>query len=324
MSAPVAFQHAAMPGLLSIVVPVGKDAEGLRRTLASLKAARQQIPVQIVVGNDGADPDASAIAAAYDVEEAAVMPNGGSYMARNCALVLTKGEWIGFVDADAMVEPGWIEAGIAALREADYVCGPVVIPRHTVETPGHVFDWLNAFPVEGHFRHARFGPTANLFVRRAVIEHVGGFDPRLRSGGDVEFGGRVHAAGFRQRYSPEQMVYHLPRSYREQLTKILRVTKGQCDLGRYYPDRFPELRVSLEGVLRNLMPPRELHFLTHTIEEFGPRAVRLKPLLYLMAWSFKLQRARAQLKYMLSDAGRHEVAVMRRPAPRASDRRTAA
>lgn len=324
MSASVRFLQPAVAGLLSVVVPVGNDAEGLRRTLASLKAARPPAGgMEIIVGNDGADPAASGIAASYGAEEVAISPNRGSYVARNRALEQARGEWIAFVDADAMVEPNWLEVGVAALRIADYACGPVIIPKHTVKTAGHIFDWLNAFPVEGHMRHAHFGPTANLFVRRQLIERLGGFDPRLRSGGDVEFGGRVYAAGYRQRYSPQQIVYHLPRSYGEQLTKVLRVTRGQCDLGRYYPDRFPELRVSLLGILRNLMPPRELHFLNHDIEEFGPRAVRLKPLLYLMAWSFKLQRMRAQVKYLLGGMSQRDARSQiqpQAPVSQSSDR----
>lgn len=299
MTSPLEFQHAAVPGLLSVVVPVGHDAEGLRRTLASLRAAAAPPGgLQIVVGNDGADPAAAAIAAAHGAEEVAISPNAGSYVARNRALSLTRGEWIGFTDADAMVDPGWPSAGVAALAEADYACGPVVVPKHTAISAGRIFDWLNAFPVERHLQGGGFGPTVNLFVRRRVFERLGGFDPRLRSGGDVEFGSRVRAAGcFRQAYRPGQVVYHLPRSYREQMAKMLRITHGQCDLARYHPDRFSHLRPTWSAMLRNLMPPRELAFLSHAPQDFGPQAVRLKPLFYLIAWSLKLQRLRAQLQY---------------------------
>ncbi|MCK6451434.1 MAG: glycosyltransferase family 2 protein [Alphaproteobacteria bacterium] len=307
----VRFAGPAVPGLLSVVVPVGNDPEGLRRTLASLRSARSPAGgVEIVVGNDGADPAASAVAAAYGAGIEEIKPNAGSYAARNRALARTRGEWIGFVDADTMVDPGWMEAGIAALGEADYASGPVVVPQHTATSPGFVLDWLNAFPVERYLRDAHFAPTANLFVRRSLIERLGAFDPRLRSGGDVEFGRRVHAAGLRQIYRPDAITFHLPRSYREQLTKVLRVTRGQYDLQRYHPDLFPEFRLSAAAVLRNLAPPLRLDFMHHAPEELGPRGVRLKPLLYLMKWSFKLQRARAQIERLAGGrAGRAQPAA---------------
>jgi glycosyltransferase AglI len=294
------FALDASPGLLSVVVPVGNDAEGLHRTLSSLAMARRPAGgVEIIVGNDGAAPAVSAVARDHNVLEASISPSCGAYGARNHAMAKARGEWIAFTDADATVAPGWMEAGVAALAEADYACGPVIIPKDTVSTPAHLYDWLNAFPVERYLHRIKFAPTVNLFVRRTVLERIGGFDRRLLSGGDVEFGVRVHSAGLRQIYRPDQQVYHPPRGYREQLRKVLRVTRGQCDLGRHHPEHFRDFRPGLMKAAKNLLPPRTLTFLTHTIDEFDPRAARLKPLLYLMAWSFKLQRFRAQLSHLI-------------------------
>jgi glycosyltransferase involved in cell wall biosynthesis len=254
--------------------------------------------LEIVVGNDGADPRASEIAAEFGAQEVAISPIGGAYNARNRALKCARGEWVAFTDAGVVVDSGWIETGIAGLKKADYACGPVIISEQTVHGIPHLYDWLNSFPVERYFRNSHFGPTANLFVRREMIERLGAFDARLRSGGDVEFGNRVHAAGFVQRYSRHQTVYHPPRTYREQLLKELRVTRGVCELHFYYPERFPQFRVSMRKVLRNLMPPRRLVFRSHSIDEFGPIPLQVRGLLYLIAWSMKLQRVRGQLKYL--------------------------
>jgi GT2 family glycosyltransferase len=61
-------------------------------------------------------------------------------------------------------------------------------------------------------REERFAATANLFVRRTVIDDVGAFDASLRSGGDYEFGRRATGAGYRLVYAPEACVVHRPRA----------------------------------------------------------------------------------------------------------------
>jgi glycosyltransferase AglI len=297
-------EQPAQRGLLSVIVPVGRDPEGLRRTLASLRAA--QVPAggfEIIVGNDGGDAETSAIAASYGAQVVSLTPSGGSYAARNAALGRAQGKLIAFLDADAMVDPAWMREGIAALAEADYACGPVIVPRHMATSPGRICDWLNAFPMERYLRDARFAPTANLFVRRTLIERLGPFDTRLNSGGDVEFGRRVHGAGLRQAYWPKAAVFHPPRTYREQLSKVLRVSRGQRDLRRYHRALVPELALSLGAMLRNLLPPRRLIFLNRTLADWGPAPAHLKPLLFLMLWSFKLQRLRAQLECLVGQAG---------------------
>jgi len=54
-------------------------------------------------------------------------------------------------------------------------------------------------------------PTAALVVRRAALEAVGGFDPTLRFGEDVDLVWRLAAAGRVVRYEPAATVAHPPR-----------------------------------------------------------------------------------------------------------------
>ena len=78
-----------------------------------------------------------------------------------------------------------------------------------------------------------FGATANLFVERRVFHDVGGFDERLRSGGDYEFGQRCSLAGIPIRYADDVVVSHAARStLRELLSKSERVGFGTGQLIR--------------------------------------------------------------------------------------------
>lgn len=87
--------------------------------------------------------------------------------------------------------------------------------------------------------HNHFGVTANIFVKRKVFEEIGGFDQRLKSGGDIEFGDRVYRSKkFRQIYKKDVLVIHPPRGYKNLIKKIKRVTQGNIKLNQLYPIRF--------------------------------------------------------------------------------------
>jgi len=72
-----------------------------------------------------------------------------------------------------------------------------------------------------------FSATANLFVRREVIEAVGTFDESLRSCGDLGFGQRVRDAGIGQAYSHETVIRHHARHrYLDLRSRELRKVAG--------------------------------------------------------------------------------------------------
>jgi hypothetical protein len=90
-----------------------------------------------------------------------------------------------------------------------------------------------AFPQERFVREQHFGATANVFTRREVLAKVGWFDAALKSGGDREWGQRVHASGLAVVYAPDVVVLHpARRTFREYEGKIRRVVGGMRDLDR--------------------------------------------------------------------------------------------
>jgi glycosyltransferase AglI len=59
------------------------------------------------------------------VTEVSIVPNRGSYFARNRGIERAAGEDLAFVDADIVVPEDWLAVGRDALRSAEYVGGPV-------------------------------------------------------------------------------------------------------------------------------------------------------------------------------------------------------
>ena len=217
--------------VVSILIPAYDDLVGLETTLKSLADVEaRQIEREIIICNDGGGDPVSMLAIRYNCLEARLEKNSGSYAARNAGLAIASGQYIAFVDADQRVDQLWIEVGITALENADYVGGRVVLEVGPNPDVWERYDQLNAFPVEFYLRVLKFAPTANLFVRRKVFEAVGPFQESLRSGGDGEFGRRVHLAGFVQRYAPDAITFHDARNRRQQLRKLRRVGCGVAEI----------------------------------------------------------------------------------------------
>jgi glycosyltransferase involved in cell wall biosynthesis len=221
----------ADPSNVTIIIPVGDDASGLALTLSTL----QQIEgcawhVEIVVCNDGGHEDVSRIARQYNCVEAILPTNQGSYAARNAGIAVASGSTLAFLDSDQRVDPNWLQEGLRGLDTADYVGGRIVVETISADDIWHLYDRTYAFPVNDYLCRKHFAPTANLFVRKHVIDVVGPFDARLRSGGDWEFGARVAAHGFRQAYRPEAVTFHASRGRSEQFKKLRRTASGIIDV----------------------------------------------------------------------------------------------
>lgn len=220
--------------MASIIIPVYKDAQGLRDTLDSLECQSIGIDCfEVIVCNDGALQEISKVCRKYPVTEVKISPNRGSYYARNRGIEKAKSKYIGFVDADIKVSKDWVKTGIEQLKTYDYVTGPVDIDSSKARTWTERFEVATALNMKYYFEDYHFAPTANLWVKKSLFEEKGMFDERLRSGGDSDFGNRIYQdARYKRQYCDELSVLHPPRRYRSLVAKTKRVAIGTVDLKR--------------------------------------------------------------------------------------------
>jgi glycosyltransferase AglI len=254
----VSFRYRVKRDYTSVIIPVYNDPVGLKETLTSLK--HQSIPetqYEIIVCNDGGVEAVSNLCNKYSVREVLITPNKGSYNARNRGIEEAVGDYLAFVDADITVPEHWLECGLMALQSADYVGGPVIINEEEASSPAHYYELVTGFKDnESGYTH-QFYVTANLFVKRSVFELIGGFDERLRSGGDNEFGNRVYLSGiYRQNFNRELAVIHPPRGFHSLVKKRVRITEGKMMLNNLYPERYRyEIPSPISLILRTPIPP---------------------------------------------------------------------
>ena len=223
---------------VSVIIPVYNDTERLAKCLTALTF--QTYPENrfevIVVDNASSDEPAvlqPTLRQSLFLKE----PKPGSYCARNKGIEAAKGEILAFTDSDCIPQPDWIRNGVKALTAAQG-CG-LAVGRVKVffkdpnrPTASEIYESIHAFNQENKVSNFHHGATANIFTYRCVIEKVGVFKANLKSGGDVEWGKRVFAAGYRQVYVDDACVLHPARhSLKDIYRKTTRVEGGLHDMG---------------------------------------------------------------------------------------------
>lgn len=268
---------------IAVIIPVHDNPDGIRATLDSLVDQATAYAHQIIVVDNNSTDDTLAVVRPYEIEHDHVTlvqetNIQSSYAARNTGIRSTGGDIFIFLDADVCVPNKFLDTVIQNVqsKRADYMGCAVDLPLPNEPSAAALYDHHTGFPVQRYIQEQQFAPTCCLVVRRAVFEEVGLFDERLISGGDKEFGNRVHAAGYRLHYADDVTASHPPRSTTMALIrKELRVGRGICQLQRYYPGRF-----GAPGVAPR---PSGVRSVNNTDERFlGWRFILLGMLLTLM------------------------------------------
>lgn len=208
---------------VSVVVVTYQSAGTIAACLASLPEGVEAI----VVDNGSSDQTLAIVKAGFPGATAiAAGENMGFGAACNRGAAAAKGDVLLMLNPDARLEPGALEALVAAL-EADPglgAVGPLVLDAEGVpelswgDDPGLVFEWRRAR--EQHGRSPRPAPPAArtavdwvtggcLAVRRSAWEAVGGFD----SGyflyfEDADLCRRLRLAGWTVAFEPAAVARH--------------------------------------------------------------------------------------------------------------------
>lgn len=219
---------------VSVIVAARDAPEGVARLmerLGSQTLAREDF--EIVVVDDGSAGTATAEAAAGGgAHVVRRQRSGGAYVARHAGVARAAAPVLAFTDADCLPRSDWLENGLRALEQHDagLAGGHVEVLLESRPTVAALIDLGRHLHQERNVA-AGFGATANLFVRRAVYDAIGGFDQRLRSGGDLEFGLRATAHGHRLLYAASAVVEHPARSAGSELAaKSLRLGRSRAQL----------------------------------------------------------------------------------------------
>ena len=255
---------------VSVIVPVYNDPEGLARCLERLEA--QSYPkdlYEVLVVDNGSSEPLDHVVGRFPQARLLTEPRGGQFSARNTGVAQSTGAVLAFTDADCLPLVDWLEVGVRALLETPgcaQVGGDVEVYARDRRRPTAVetYELIRAFPQQHYVELEHYAVTANMFTFRRVYDLVGPFNEHMLSGGDNEWGKRLHDRGLVQVYCEEARVLHpARRSFGALYRKIRRTSIGHRYLNAirkekgYSPGRFLyDLRLPVKEMSRAMVDPR--------------------------------------------------------------------
>lgn len=194
-----------------------------------------------------------------------------SYAARNRGIQVSSGEILVFTDVDCRPQANWLEALVQPFLQpdVDLVVGEVeALPsRHWLEQYAERAATLSQNHTLAH-AFCPYGQTANLAVRRRLLDTVGLFRPYLTTGGDADLCWRLQREANAQIFFAEQaIVYH---RHRRSLGELRRQWQRYGKSNKYLHQ--------LHGVpLMRSLPAKEIRYrlLRWILKDFPSAAFRV-------------------------------------------------
>lgn len=234
---------------LSVVIPARDAAATIDSQLEALLAEVWDRPWEIVVVDNGSRDATTAIVGRYIDRDPRVRlidasDRPGVSHSRNVGIAAARAVSVAMCDADDVVADGWVRAMGGALRDHEFVTGPLDLdrlnPAWVTETRGRAIesgpgDFCGVFP---------FAHSCNLGFRKAVVERCGGFDERLDTGEDIELSFRLWQAGLSLTYVPEAVVHY---RYRTTMRELWNQSRGHARVAPVLERRVRDAGITLPG-----------------------------------------------------------------------------
>ncbi len=191
---------------LDVILPAYNGSQVIRKALES--ALAQDVPLRVIVVDDGSTDDSAAIAQSYGSAVTVIsQPNRGVSGARNTGLAAATAPYVALLDQDDIWQPGKLSRQLE-LIEAHPDVGIVFTDMCLLERDGHVVEdgfllsteayaALEKHPLgnNAHLLSQALGEAVVRFnfispstalVRRRALQEIGGFDEAFRYCDDAD------------------------------------------------------------------------------------------------------------------------------------------
>jgi GT2 family glycosyltransferase len=230
--------------VVSVVMPFAGDGAAAAAAIETLLALDLRPGDELILADNSVLPVASTVATGAVKVIRAIAERSPAH-ARNAGAAIAHNDWILFLDSDCLVHHGLLDAYFALPVSDDVgALAGEVLAAPAGDTLAARYGAARGFlSQEAHLRHP-YRPravAANLLVRRAAFEQVGGFYEGVRAGEDTDFSWRIQAAGWRLELRSEASVEHRYRTTLKDLRSQWRgYAAGRAWLARRYDGFEPE------------------------------------------------------------------------------------
>lgn len=220
---------------VSVIVPVWNDERRVVKCINALKN-QQFVPEAyeiIIIDNGSTDRTFEEI---QGIEGITVLQElkPGSYAARNKGLSVAKGHYVAFTDSDCVPDKNWLASLIECAetqRDIGVVAGDVSFFKDEADEIDDASLAYESFFSMNQEEYARKGVciTANWLSKKKTLLELGGFNAKLKSGGDHDMAKRLTNNGLSVVFCKQALVAHPARNKQEILKKRRRVIGGSWD-----------------------------------------------------------------------------------------------
>lgn len=204
--------------MISIIIPVYRSAELLRRCLSAIMNVDYSGPKEVIVVDDGS-PNGDAIAFVaneFRVKLISMAHRSGAAAARNKGAAAAIGDIILFIDADVEAHKDLLKEVHSSIALNGHVAA---IGAYTKHCPESNFASIYKNLVHYYFLHNVLGTFSNYFatycgaIKRQTFWECNGFDENYKGATieDVEFGSRLRKAGNKIYINRRMQVTHLKK-----------------------------------------------------------------------------------------------------------------
>ena len=194
--------------ILSIVIPSYNSAKLLSRCIFALEnQSAKKAYFEITVADDGSTDETVEMLENFQARtelklQWTTIKNSGPATARNAGVEISSGPWIGFLDADVIPNPDWVETALKLIRNhpnTGALEGRTEVTQRGRATP---FTHQTANTEGGRY------PTCNLIVRKNLAHFHQAYKIPFREDTDLAFS--ILESGYPIIFSSKLEVEHPP------------------------------------------------------------------------------------------------------------------